>query len=477
MYDKVNLIHDRNQYPVLGIFQVTEASISQQINQTLSSVLGRISIINVQTPSPIIGLYCMDNATEAKVYIVGAGISGLIAATELEALGYKPVILESDSAVGGRVQTDLIDGYQLDRGFQVLLEAYPKAIKYLDYDALELQSLDSGALLFENGTSKPFGDPLRDSRFLLPMTFSSDATLGDKWKSYQLNKRLQSTELTDIFQQEEVTTFEHLKRLGFSDLIINRFFRPFFSGIYLEPDLVTSNRMFEFVFKMFGAGRAMIPKGGIGAIANQLADKLNQTTIRLNCKVQRVTNDAIYLENGEQIITDFTIIASNPDKLLNNYATNLRWKRCDSLYFTVSGRTIKEPIIGLSTQYDSLVNNIFYPTSIETSSRGSDELLSVTVVKDHELDLDELVSKVQEELKEEFGISQATFLKHYSIDHALPELQNIQYQSGSGESLLTERIAIAGDHQLNASLNAAMASGETAAAMAHHSIANLLTLI
>ncbi len=418
----------------------------------------------------------MNGVRDAKIHIIGAGISGLITAIELEKLGYKPIILESDSAVGGRVQTDLVEGYQLDRGFQVLLEAYPKARKYLDYEALELQPLDPGALLFDNGKSKPFGDPLRDRRFLIPMVLSSDATLNDKWKSYQLNKRLQGVDLDEIFSQKEVTTFEHLKRLGFSDLMINRFFRPFFSGIYLEPDLVTSNRMFDFVYKMFGEGMAMIPRAGIGAIANQLAGNLKKTSIRLNCKVKRITNDVIYLEDGEQIVSDFTIIATNPGKMLSNYVSTLKWKRCDSLYFTVPTRTIQAPIIGLSTQYDTLVNNIFFPTSIETSSRGNDELLSVTVVKDHDLDLDELVKKVQDELGQEFGILQTTFLKHYSIDHALPDLQNLKYQGGSGESLLTDRIAIAGDHQLNASLNAAMASGESAAAMAHHSISNLLTL-
>ena len=78
-----------------------------------------------------------NSSAEKNVIIIGAGISGLIAATQLERLGYHPTILEADSNLGGRVQTDIVDGYQLDRGFQVLLEAYPKAKEYLDYDQLE----------------------------------------------------------------------------------------------------------------------------------------------------------------------------------------------------------------------------------------------------------------------------------------------------------------------------------------------------
>ena len=79
-----------------------------------------------------------------KIHIIGAGISGLIAAQILENHGYHPTIIEASSAVGGRVKSDVLKGYTLDRGFQVLLTSYPAAKKYLNYDALELQELLRG---------------------------------------------------------------------------------------------------------------------------------------------------------------------------------------------------------------------------------------------------------------------------------------------------------------------------------------------
>ncbi|MFC2149046.1 NAD(P)-binding protein, partial [Bacteroidota bacterium] len=79
------------------------------------------------------------NKQDYKIHIIGAGVSGLTAARVLEDNGYSPVIIEATDRVGGRVKTDIIDGYQLDHGFQVLLTAYPAAQKYLNLDALELQ--------------------------------------------------------------------------------------------------------------------------------------------------------------------------------------------------------------------------------------------------------------------------------------------------------------------------------------------------
>jgi len=419
----------------------------------------------------------MKEKKDNKVHIIGAGISGLVAAIQLEKLGYAPVILEKDTAIGGRVQTDTIEGFQLDRGFQVLLEAYPKAKEYLDYEALELQALEAGALLFDHGKGKLFGDPLRSIRFLLPMVFSSDASLSDKIKTYRLKKKLGRKSIEDIFAHDEHTTLAYLEKQGFSKRIIENFFQPFFSGIYLEPHLSTSSRMFEFVYKMFGEGKAMIPKKGMGAIPLQLANQFNKTDIQLNCEVENISQNRITLKGGKTIETDFIIVATDPERLMKNYVSSLDWKSCDSLYFSVKERNIAKPIIGLSKRKDSLVNNIFYPTSIATESKGDGDLLSVTVVKKHDYTIDELIAQTTKELAEQFGIDDARFLKHYPIAQALPSMHNIQCSMEVGATMISEGIAIAGDHQLNGSINAAMTSGELAAQMAHKTMAGISHLV
>jgi len=110
-----------------------------------------------------------------------------------------------------------------------------------------------------------------------------------------------------------------------------------------------------------------------------------------------------------------------------------------------------------------LINNIFYPTSIPTSKKGKDELISVTVVKDHGLTEKELIERVKNELKKECKIEGITFLKLYNIPKALPKLNNLQYDITPSETKLKDGIFLAGDLLLNGSLNAAILAGEKAA--------------
>jgi protoporphyrinogen oxidase len=198
-----------------------------------------------------------------NIHIVGAGISGLIAAKVLEENGFSPVIIESSNRAGGRVKTDIIDGYQLDRGFQVLLTDYPAAKKFLDFDALALQKFVPGAAIFYNGKKSIMGDAFRDSSLLFSTIFSNAGSIVDKLKVLKLNNQLKKKKLHAIFLDEEKTTYQYLIDFGFSDKIISRFFKPFFGGIFLESELTTSSRMFEFVYKMFGEGLAVLPKEGI----------------------------------------------------------------------------------------------------------------------------------------------------------------------------------------------------------------------
>lgn len=405
----------------------------------------------------------MDSKNQ-KVHIVGAGVSGLIAARILEEYGLSPIVLEATDKAGGRVKTDLVEGFQLDHGFQVLLSSYAAAKKYLDYDALKLQEFKSGSCIFINGKKKFIGDPLRDSSILFSTLFSGIGSFSDKLKILKLNKSLKKKSIPEIFSSKETTTLEYLNNLGFSKAIIHKFFQPFFTGIFLETDLKTSSRMFEFVFKMFGDGPAVIPEGGIEDISKQLKNKLKNTTFQFNTRVKRIQGQNIELENGEILSTDYTIIATEANNLIRNLRNQqLDWKSCQTLYFKAADRIIEKPFIGLIANKECLINNIFYHTSLKTRKKGSGELLSVTVVNQHNLTNDQLVEKITKELDEECSINGVEFLKIYTIPNALPNLHNLQYEVSASETKLTDYIFLAGDIQLNGSLNAAMISGERAA--------------
>jgi protoporphyrinogen oxidase len=404
------------------------------------------------------------NKKEYKIYIIGAGVSGLVASKVLEDHGYKSMIIEATDRVGGRVKTDVIDGYQLDHGFQVLLTAYPSAQKYLNFEALELQHFLPGAAIFSDGNHKTIGDPLRNISLFFPTLFSGIGKFSDKLKILKLNSLLKKTTLAEIFDKSEKTTLQYLIDFGFSKEIIFKFFKPFFSGIFLEPELETSSRMFEFVYKMFGEGFATLPKGGIEAIPKQLKSNLKHSKFQFNTNVKSVEDGKIILDNGTELESDFTIIATESSKLVGNLKKKeTKWKSCDTLYFETNTMTIRKPIIGLIAESDALINNIFYHSSILSKSTGRKQLLSVTVVKQHNLSKEALKIRVQKELQDYCGIDSCIFIKHYAIPNALPDLEGIKYEMLPAEIELTNSIFLAGDTQLNGSLNAAMISGEKAA--------------
>lgn len=404
------------------------------------------------------------NKQDYKIHIIGGGVSGLIAAKVLEDHGYSPTIIEATDRMGGRLKTDVVNGYQLDHGFQVLLTAYPAAQKYLDYEALDLQTFLPGASIFKNRTQRIIGDPLRDISLLFSTLFSGIGTFADKLKIMKLNFMLKQKSISEIFSEEEKTTLDYLNDLKFSNEIINDFFKPFFCGIFLELELSTSSRMFEFVYKMFGEGSVSIPKAGMEAIPKQLLHNLKNTTLRLNTKVESVNDKEIILKDNEHLQSDFTIIATDASHLAIGLKKNpIKWKSCHNLYFELENRVISQKLIGLIPKSGAIINNIFYTTSLKTVTQPNKECLSVTVIDNKDLSKDELIERVKQELIDYCSIENCAFLKHYSIRLGLPELSDVQYEVSPNKTSLTDRVFLAGDTQLNGSLNAAMISGERAA--------------
>jgi hypothetical protein len=404
------------------------------------------------------------NKKEYKIHIIGAGVSGLIAARVLEDNGFSPIIIEATDRVGGRLKTDTIEGFQLDHGFQVLLTAYPAAQKYLDFEALDLQLLLPGAAIFKNKKQKVIGDPLKDLSLLFSTLFSGIGNFTDKLKVLKLNKQLKQKSISNIFLEKEQSTYSYLLDFGFSNEMISEFFKPFFSGIFLETKLETSSRMFEFIYKMFGEGSAAIPKSGIEEVPKQLLQNLNNTKFKFNTKVASINDSEIILDDTTILESHFTIIATESSDLISDSKVqSTEWKSCYTLYFVTKSRIINKRLIGLVPKEGALINNIFYPTSLHSSLKLTEELLSVTVIDKQNLENKALIEKVKIELNELCGIDVVRFIKYYSIPKALPKLSNLKYEVLPSKTGLTRSLFLAGDTQLNGSLNAAMISGERAA--------------
>lgn len=397
-----------------------------------------------------------------KITIIGAGLSGLVAAKVLEEHGYSPLIIEASDRSGGRVKTDMIEGFALDRGFQVLLTAYPSAQKHLNFKKLNLQFLKPGAVILSNKKQKVLGDPSRDFSLLMPTLFSNVGSFLDKLRILKLSSSLKKKTIAAIFSGHDQSTASYLLHYGFSEGIINNFFNPFFSGIFLETKMHTSSRMFEFIFKMFAEGQAAIPKGGMEAIPKQIYNGLQHSDFIFNTKVISVNEKEILLDDNRVIQSDYTILANAANGLINK-ENEQNWKCCDNLYFTTKNRIIKNKLIGLVNEKSSLINNLFYHSSLESDQNSNRDLLSVTVINNRNLEEAKLVDQVIQELSDHCGIEDVSFLKSYRIVKALPVLSNVIYSHKSIIPHCNGKVFVAGDQQLNPSLNGAMLSGEQAA--------------
>jgi phytoene dehydrogenase-like protein len=402
------------------------------------------------------------------VLVVGAGVSGLVAAVELERRGLSVQVLEASDDVGGRVRTDEMDGFQLDRGFQVLLTAYPEARRCLDFKALELCEFEPGAMVYYRGRFHTISDPMRRPRKAVPSAFAPIGTVQDKLLTAKLRGELLDTEIDEVLSAPEVPTFTALRDYGFSDKIVERFFRPFLGGIFLDPELATSSRMFKFVYRMFAQGTAAIPNGGMQAIPKQLASHLSEGDIRFRAPLQHVWEGGVRLESGEELFAGAVVVACDPvhaARLLPEAGirTAMRGVRC--LYFAAADPPVGNPYLVLNGEGEGPINNLCVPSVIAPgyAPRGY-HLVSVTVLH-APLSEDHLIRDVREQLLHRFG-EQANgweYLRSYHIEHAL--LDQSMEHGGVAMSGVKARPGLyyCGDHCGTASLNGAMLAGRRAA--------------
>ncbi len=242
--------------------------------------------------------------------MVGAGLAGLAAATVLTEAGREVVVVEASDEVGGRVRTDEVDGFLVDRGFQVMLTAYPELDRQLDRAALRLRAFEPGALVRIGDRFHAVGDPFRQPGRLLSTALAPVGTPLDKLRLLSLRRRLRATTVPQLLRGQDVDTADALRDDRFGSTMVNRFFRPLVGGIQLDPDLTASRRMFDTIFRTLSEGDAAVPAAGMGAIPRQMAARLGPRTIHLNRSASRVEPGRVTLEGGEVISADRIVVAT-----------------------------------------------------------------------------------------------------------------------------------------------------------------------
>jgi len=204
------------------------------------------------------------------VIVAGAGLAGLTAARRLAAGGATVECLEAADRVGGRVATRTVEGFTLDRGFQVLFTGYPAVRREVDLEALSLRRFAPGATIAAPNHRSTLSDPLGDPAGAVPTLLNRDVTMGDKLRLFRLRRELAGRDPGERFAGDETSIRRYLERRGFSAGFIERFAEPFYGGITLDRSLSTSSHVFEYTFEMLATGDAAVPADGMGAIPAQL---------------------------------------------------------------------------------------------------------------------------------------------------------------------------------------------------------------
>lgn len=248
---------------------------------------------------------------ESPVLIVGGGMAGLACARRLAAAGRRFELFEGSERLGGRVGSVRREGYTLDTGFQVYLDAYPTAAEFLDLEGLGLRGFCSGALVARGGRFEVLADPLRHPGAVW-RTLRGPLPVGDLLRLGGLSWRLRGWDAARALSVREESTLEFLRGAGFSEAAVERFWRPFLGGIFLEGGLATSSRMFHFVFGLFARGRATLPRGGMQAIPDQMAAVLPPGAVHLRSRVAEVTAEGVRLESGEWRAGSAVVDARDP---------------------------------------------------------------------------------------------------------------------------------------------------------------------
>ncbi|MFF2521290.1 NAD(P)/FAD-dependent oxidoreductase [Streptomyces liangshanensis] len=246
------------------------------------------------------------------VVVIGAGMAGLACAADLIGAGRTVRVLEAADAVGGRMRTDRHDGFLLDRGFQVFNTAYPQVKRRIDLRGLRLRPFTPGALVRTEDSVLRFTDPTRQPGAAAGLLAGRLAPGRDLLALGLLTARDMLGPVAGLKRQPDRTTLTALADAGISPDLVERFFRPFLSGVFLEDELETSSRFFHLVWRSMLRGTLCLPGDGIGAVPAQLADGLPPDTVRLETPVAELTDDGVRCEGGTEWPAGAVVVATGP---------------------------------------------------------------------------------------------------------------------------------------------------------------------
>jgi protoporphyrinogen oxidase len=389
------------------------------------------------------------------VAVLGAGLSGLTAAKVLADQGIHFHLFEKAGDIGGRVRTDQKEGFLLDHGFQVLLDSYPQVRKHLCSKSLDLKGFPAGAEIYlSEGRCHVMMDPFREPLGIGDTLFGPIGTFEDKFKALQLRWH---------HKTGNESAFEFLQNFGFSKGFIDQFLRPFFAGIFLNLELDVPASYLTFLYQMFAKGCASLPRGGMQAVPDFLAQSFRKK-VHLNYSVKGVreygSSVTLDFDSGGSESFDRVILALDAPalgKLIPEFNVSKKKRSVSTLYFSCSEKPKSSAFLLLNGSGKGKVNHIAFLSNVQPSYAPKDKhLIAVNVIGSETPDPTLILDEIRQ-----WSLCSTEGWQHidtYSIKYAQPA----KFSMGK-KNYNSKRLFVAGDFTQTPSIEGAMCSGELAA--------------
>ena len=406
-------------------------------------------------------------AKQVEVAIIGAGLAGLACAIELQKNKIDFQIFEASDGVGGRVRSDVVDGFILDRGFQLYNPSYAEGKRLLDYQGLDLKPFTPGVAIRDGKRLRLVVDPFRSKVFRfrllkdLPGNPFSHLGLLRYFLAYLITSDAQIATTKDISAQQSLT------KSGIRGSLLEKLFRPFLQGVFLESELSTSRKFLDVVLKTFLQGIPSVPAKGMQEISNQLAAKIPKEKISLNSKILRLEPNKLITQDGV-IEAQKIVVATDPATAI--HWLNLEPKKMHSVttwYFkadkNVNSIVKATPILFVDAQKSGPLTNAVVLTNAAPSYAPNGEVLvSASAISPHE---NADINSVKKHLAHLFGVNTDNWqlIKEYKISEALPAM-NPPYSLVNSNQVSSD-LFVAGDHRATSSIQGALLSGTNTATL------------
>lgn len=403
----------------------------------------------------------MSQPVEVDVVIVGGGLAGLAAARRLDRAGVEWLLVEAADRIGGRVATDIIDGWRLDRGFQALNTAYPRVPALVDLAALDMRYFTSGVLVRRGGELLRLDNPLREPLAAAQSLTSGAGTLSDRLKFAALATRCAGLPAAKLLDARETTTQEMLRRAGLSHRMIEEVLRPFLSGIFADRSLDTSSHVFAMMLRSFTRGRIGVPAAGMAALPAAVAGPLPYPQLLIGARTLSISPGMVVTEGGE-IRCRAVIVATDPATaatLLPQIPTP-DMLGMTTFYFGADRAPLTEPTLLLDgDRREIIANTVVVSNAAPEYAPGGRSLIAASVVGiSAPSGASESVIRV--ELARMYGVPTDSWelLSVVCIPQALPSARVPQARLRKPVDL-GEGLFVAGDHRDSPSIQGALAGG------------------